>query len=94
MVDRSRAKHDQGLTYPMRRKPGTTSVTRINTANQRRRCVGESRGRGHLHCRPHSADRPQVVDDFREVMPVTQRELEIIETYLGAVLDDTLKSME
>jgi hypothetical protein len=69
-------------------------VARIDAANHRRRCVGESRGRGHLPCRPHLADRPEVVDDFRAVMPVTQRELEIIETYLGAVLDDTLKRME
>jgi len=39
-------------------------------------------------------DYPQIVDDFPEVVPVTQRELDIIETYLGSMLDDMLKRMQ
>lgn len=33
----------------------------------------------------------EVVDDYPEVVPVTQRELDVIETYLGSLLDDLLK---
>jgi hypothetical protein len=33
----------------------------------------------------------QVVDDFPTVVPVTQRELDVLETYLGSLLDDLLK---
>jgi hypothetical protein len=34
---------------------------------------------------------PQVIDDFPAVVPVTQRELEVLEIYLGSLLDDMLK---
>ena len=34
---------------------------------------------------------PAVVDDFPEVIPVTRRELDVIETYLGALLDCTFE---
>ena len=33
---------------------------------------------------------PDVVDDFPTAIPVVQRELDVIETYLGALLDDAL----
>ena len=33
----------------------------------------------------------QVVDDYPDLVPVTQRELDIVETYLGSLLDDLLK---
>ena len=33
---------------------------------------------------------PIVVDDFPQEIPITRRELDVIETYLGAVLDETL----
>jgi hypothetical protein len=39
-------------------------------------------------------DGPQVVDDFPEVLPVTQGELDVIETYLGMGLDEILRRME
>jgi hypothetical protein len=96
IVDRahSRAKHDEGLTYSMRRKPSSTSTARIDPDNHRRRSVGGVRAPGNLHCRPHPTDEPQVVDDFRDIMPVSQRELDVIETYLGAMLDDMLKRTE
>ena len=76
----------------MRRKPSSTS--RIDPDNNRRRSLGGLGPRGNLHCRPHPADNPLVVDDFREVIAVSQRELDVIETYLGAVLDDMLKRTE
>jgi hypothetical protein len=31
-----------------------------------------------------------VADDFPEEIPITRRELDVIGTYLGALLDDTL----
>jgi hypothetical protein len=34
---------------------------------------------------------PQVVDDCPQAVPVTQRELDVIETYLSSPLDDLLK---
>jgi hypothetical protein len=39
-------------------------------------------------------DGPHVVDDLPEVIPVAQRELDVIETYLGALLDDALGRTE
>jgi hypothetical protein len=33
---------------------------------------------------------PDVVDDFPQAIPVISRELDVIETYLGALLDDAL----
>jgi hypothetical protein len=39
-------------------------------------------------------DGPQIVDDFPEVLPVTQGELDVIETYLGMGLDEILRRME
>lgn len=37
---------------------------------------------------------PKVVDDFFQAIPVAQRELDVIETYLGALLDDALGEPE
>jgi hypothetical protein len=33
---------------------------------------------------------PVVVDDFPQEIPITRRELDVIETYLGALLDEAL----
>jgi hypothetical protein len=33
---------------------------------------------------------PVVVDDFPQEIPITRRELDVIETYLGALLDEVL----
>jgi hypothetical protein len=35
-----------------------------------------------------------VVDDFPQNIPVVPRELEVIETYLGGLLDDALRERE
>jgi hypothetical protein len=37
---------------------------------------------------------PDVIDNFPTAMPVTRGELEVIETYLGALLDDVLGKRE
>jgi hypothetical protein len=37
---------------------------------------------------------PIVVDDFPQEIPITRRELEVIETYLGALLNDALGGSE
>ena len=52
-----------------------------------------SRRRGELQGDPRGAKShyPQVVDDFPAVVPVTQREIDVLETYLGSLLDDMLK---
>jgi hypothetical protein len=34
---------------------------------------------------------PEVAVDFPEIMPVRQRELDVIETYLGSLLDELLR---
>ena len=37
---------------------------------------------------------PDVVDDFPQDIPVASRELDVIETYLGGLLDDALGEQE
>src|SRR5260370_34522748 len=37
---------------------------------------------------------PDVVDDFPTALPVTRGELDVIETYIGALLDDALGKRE
>ena len=37
---------------------------------------------------------PRVLDDFPTLLPVLDRELEVIETYLGASLDELLGSID
>jgi hypothetical protein len=41
-----------------------------------------------------TAGGPQIVDDFFEIVPVTQRELDVIETYLSTLLDEMLGRVE
>jgi hypothetical protein len=39
-------------------------------------------------------DGAEVVDDFPQAIPVASRELDVIETYLSALLDDVLSQTE
>ena len=80
----------------MRRKPNPTLAARIVLDDRRSQSAGGSRIHGDLQHGPRvlTRDYPQIVDDFPEVVPVTQRELDIIETYLGSMLDDMLKRMQ
>jgi hypothetical protein len=75
------------------RKPGSTLSARIDPDDVRSRYVSSSRAPGNLHYRLYPLEGPQVIDDFGEDTPVTQRELDTIETYLGALLDDMLMRM-
>jgi len=86
------AKYDES-PQSMRRKPGSTSASRIIGANLRHPSADGSRMLGDVQHGPDKAayDRLEVVDDYPEIVPVTQRELEVIETYLGSLLDDMLK---
>lgn len=38
-----------------------------------------------------TANDPEVVDSLPETIPITARELDIIETYLGGLINDMLK---
>jgi len=79
-----------------RGKPGTQAI------GQRRRPrlsdTPTARRRHHrlrlMHRGPPSLVKAEqdVVDDFPQVIPVTPRELDVIETFLDALLDDALKS--
>jgi hypothetical protein len=73
----------------MGRKLGSTSASRITRDNHRLKSADASRMRADLPRGPHRG--LEVVDDYPEVVPVTQRELDVIETYLGSLLDDLLK---
>ena len=100
-------RHHASLACGMRRKPDWRSGTppdpgnrpRQGVAGQRRAKVQPRRGRKSELARPI---RPpvvtfgglDVVDDFPPVIPVAQRELEVIETYLSALLDDALGRTE
>ena len=77
----------------MRREPSSTSVALIDADGRRRESVGGSRKQGRPQVTPRGTHPscPQVVDNFPEVVPVTRRELDVIETYLGGLLDDMLK---
>lgn len=39
---------------------------------------------------PHAAETIIVTDNFPRPLPVTKRELEVFETYLGALIDEVL----
>jgi hypothetical protein len=73
----------------MGRKLGSTSASRVPRDNHRLTSADGSRMRADLPHGPHRG--PEVVDDYPEIVPVTQRELDVIETYLGSLLDDLLK---
>jgi hypothetical protein len=91
----------------MRRKPDWRSATptvpgnrrRQGVAGERRAKVQTRRGRKSGLATPFhppvvTFGGLDVVDDFPQVIPVLQRELEVIETYLGALLDDALGRTE
>jgi hypothetical protein len=92
----------------MRRKPDSRYRARTDLVIRRPAVVAGSRGRAEA--RPRRGLRSQlarpirpsvvmfegaeVVDDFPQAIPVAPRELEVIETYLGALLDDVLSQTE
>jgi hypothetical protein len=76
----------------MRRKPDSPSLARILPDDRWNPSVDGSRLHGDLQHGPSGATphHPEVVNNFPEVVPVTQSELDVIETYLGSLLDDML----
>jgi hypothetical protein len=76
----------------MRRKSNSTSAARIVRNDHGCPPADGSRTQCEFQHGPQGASRhhPQVVDNFPTVVPVTQRELDVIETYLGSLLDDML----
>ncbi len=77
----------------MSRKPSSTSASPVIRDHHRRPSADGSRIRGDLQRGP-ARHCPEVVNDYPEIVPVTQRELDVIETYLGSLLDDMLKNMD
>ena len=82
----------------MRRNP----VPRPDSGNLRRRNVGGSNRRAGVASRggrksdvvsPIRASKPiglTIIDDLPQPVPVSQREFDVIETYLGDLLDEAL----
>jgi hypothetical protein len=77
----------------MRRKPSSTSASRVIREDNQHQSAGGSHVRADRQQNPRKvAGRwAEVDDDFPEIMPVMQRELDVIESYLGSLLDDLLK---
>jgi hypothetical protein len=98
------ARHDDArwqsygsMATAMRRNP----VPRPDLGNLQRRNVGgsnrqarvASRGRKSDVVSPIRASKPiglTILDDLPQPIPVSQRELDVIETYLGDLLDEAL----
>jgi hypothetical protein len=75
----------------IRRKSRSTSTSRI-VQHDHRRSPDVARPYKANSSTARAAVRiTQFVDDFPTVVPVTQRELDVLETYLGSLLDDLLK---
>jgi hypothetical protein len=80
----------------MRRKPDSRHGARTEPGMRRptvasRRSLNSGLARP---VRPFMFDGLDVVDDFPQSIPVGQRELDVIETYLSALLDDALGRTE
>jgi hypothetical protein len=74
-------------------RPRQTGPTRHARIQRRPRCGPNAQRRRNSEQARHRRDAvtwagPVVVDDFPQEIPITRRELDVIETYLGALLDD------
>jgi len=74
----------------MGRKTSSTSTARIVLDDQRCKPAGDDLQRCSRTTKGHH---PQVVDDFPAIIPVTPRELDVLETYLGSLLNDILTDL-
>jgi hypothetical protein len=88
----------------MRRKPNSRPRAQSKPGIRRRLNVAGAIGQARVpHRRLRKSDRarpirpraigranPGVVDDLPHIMPVSRRELDVIETYLRGFLDDAL----
>ena len=77
----------------MRRRRSSTLTARIVRNDHGFPAADGARTQCELQHGPLGASRqtPRVIDDFPAVVPVTQREIDVLETYLGSLLDDMLK---
>jgi hypothetical protein len=93
-VSSPRAVHDES-PHSMGRKRSSALAARIAQTDYRCLSVDGSQARGELARTSQGATRhqPQVVDDLPTVVPVTEHELAVLETYLGSLLDDMLKKI-
>jgi len=84
-VRRSSARRRGAYRPPIRTAQSTPSIlgTLPDGPNAQRRRNSEL-------ARPIRRDAVVVVDDFPQEIPIMRRELDVIETYLGALLDEAL----
>jgi hypothetical protein len=84
-VRRSSARRRAAFRPPIRTAQSTPSIlgTLPDGPNAQRRRNSEL-------ARPIRRDAVVVVDDFPQEIPIMRRELDVIETYLGALLDEAL----
>jgi hypothetical protein len=81
-----RAQHSLGAARPPNARPRLRSNDA--PAEQRRR---KSAPWGPIGCGAAAIEpRLQILDDMPQAIPLARRELDVIETYLGTLLDDVL----
>ena len=87
------AKHGES-SRQMGRKSSSTSASRVIRENNQHPSADSSDLRADRQQNPRKVTRNglEVVDDFPEIVSVTQRELDVIETYLGSLLDELLRN--
>src|SRR5262249_55650188 len=79
-------------------RPRRAGPTRQARSQRRRRLTegpnAQRRRNSELARRHDAVADPVVVDDFPQEIPITRPELDVIETYLGALPDDALRLLE
>jgi hypothetical protein len=75
----------------MGRKPNSTAASRVIREDNQHPSADGPRMLAQQNPRRVTLRCPEVVNDFPEIMPVMQRELDVIETYLGSLLDELFR---
>lgn len=79
----------------MSRRRHPPDGTELDVAHVPLRAAEVRRERGAALARTkREADRPVVTDNWPTTVPVTHREIDVIETYLGAMLDALLRQSD
>jgi len=73
----------------MSRKRGSTVALKIVSNDDP--CVVADRSRAHASRPREPLSCSEIIDDWTATPPVTERELELIETYLGELIGEMLK---
>jgi hypothetical protein len=87
------AEHDEGLVHEAEAQPNSSSTVFAGQSEPVRWQLAGLR-QSPTGTASVTRENPQIFDDFPEVVPVAQRELDIIETYLGSMVDDMLKGIQ